>query len=48
MRGGTDDGDLFLHRFQETFVRLQFLAGIAVLDAGFIDVGLGVVQVILE
>ena len=46
--GGTNDADLLLDRLQEAFIRAQLLAGVAVLDLGFVHVRFGVIQVVLE
>src|SRR5579875_1039525 len=46
--GRADDRYLLLDRFQEALVRSQLLLGVAVAHLGLVDVGFGMIQVVLE
>ena len=46
--GRADDGDLLFDGFHEAFVRRQLFFGVAVFDLALVDVGFGVIEVVLE
>src|SRR5581483_8169885 len=46
--GRADNRDLLFDRLEEAFVGRELLLGIAIANLGLVDVGLGVVEVVLE